>query len=157
MTPSTCRRRCWPPGRSATRSSATAGGSASTPRSRTRRTRLWLRRSSRSYAGRRSGPRPRRSPTRRRSRTRCTREPVGDARRPVGARPHADLDGADLLDGAAGADVLGPDEKDDVVHEPEGVGQHQVLQLAVVDAAPAPPGEERPADLDLAALGLVAV
>src|SRR5947199_108216 len=67
------------------------------------------------------------------------------------------MEGHAVHDDAARADVLRPDEEHDVVHVPEGVGQHQILQLAVVDAAPAPPDEERPADLDLAAFGVVAV
>src|SRR5262249_13738418 len=48
-------------------------------------------------------------------------------------------------------------EENDAVHEAEGVAQHQLLQLAVVNASPVRTGQKRPPDFDLAALAIVTV
>src|SRR5262249_48686796 len=63
----------------------------------------------------------------------------------------------DLLHRPLGAEVVRPDQEYDAFDEPEGVAEHQPLHLAVVGAAPAGPGQERPADLDLAPRLVVAV
>src|SRR5580765_8629840 len=64
---------------------------------------------------------------------------------------------AQLLDRAARAQVVLADHEDHAVHEAEGVVDHEPLHLAVGLAPPAIATEERPADLDLAAGGIVAV
>ncbi len=49
------------------------------------------------------------------------------------------------------------DNEDDAVHVPKGVPQHEPFHLPVVAPAPVGPGQERPADLDLALRLIVAV
>ncbi len=44
-----------------------------------------------------------------------------------------------------------------VVHELEGVPEHELFHFPVVDAAPVRPGQKRPADLDLAFFLVVSV
>lgn len=69
----------------------------------------------------------------------------------------AGADGAELLDSALRSHVPGIDDEQDRLDEPERVVEHQALQLTVVDTAPVGASQERPADLDLAARGVVAV
>src|SRR5262249_23471060 len=77
-------------------------------------------------------------------------DPVARAPPPGPAEPGAHADRADLFHRPLGAEVVRPDQEYDAVDEPEGVAEHQPLHLAVVGAAPVGPGQERPADLDLA-------
>src|SRR3977135_2396057 len=69
----------------------------------------------------------------------------------------AALDAADLGHRALRAPVLVADPEHDGVAEGEGVVEHQTLDLAVGAAAPMAARQKRPADLDLAELGLMAV
>ena len=62
------------------------------------------------------------------------------------------MNAADLFHSSLRAQILSTDEKDNAVHESEGVPQHQLLHLFVVRAAPVRPGQERPSNLDLALL-----
>src|SRR5882672_2242426 len=73
-----------------------------------------------------------------------------------GQQPFA-LDAADLGHRTLRAPIVLADPEDRGVGEGEGVVEHQALDLAVGRAAPMAAGDERPADLDFAALGLVAV
>src|ERR1700728_2903522 len=67
------------------------------------------------------------------------------------------FDPADLGHRALRTPVLVADPEHDRVDESEGVVEHHALDLAVGAAAPMAAGEEGPADLDFADLGLVAV
>jgi hypothetical protein len=82
---------------------------------------------------------------------------VGDALPARAVGPRSDSHRAELLDRSLGPSIRRVDQEDHALHEPEGVSQHQTLQLAVVGAAPARSGEERPPDLDFASSGVVAV
>src|SRR4051812_2288079 len=71
--------------------------------------------------------------------------------------PHrADTDAADLFHRPLRTPVQRTDEEHDGIDEAEGVTKHQVLQLPVVDATPVRSRQERPADLDLAPLFVIA-
>ena len=78
------------------------------------------------------------------------RDPENDILPPVRLGSRADADAADLLDRRLRPHVVRPDHEDDAVHEPERVGEHQPLHFPVVGPTPVRPGQERPADLDLA-------
>src|SRR5262249_53404701 len=78
------------------------------------------------------------------------------ARATRGVGPRADPACADLCDRSARAHVVRANQKDDRVHEPERVLEHQALELSVVRPAPMRSGEERPPDLDFAPLGVEA-
>src|SRR5882724_5835341 len=66
-------------------------------------------------------------------------------------------DAADFGHRALRAPIVLADPEDRGVGEGEGVVEHQALDLAVGRAAPVAAGDERPADLDFAAIGRVAV
>src|SRR6266540_6140669 len=65
--------------------------------------------------------------------------------------------GRDLIDEAIVTVRIGSRSKDDAVYEPERVLEHEMLHLGVMATSPVGPGEERPADLHLAARGVVCV
>src|SRR3954468_16081517 len=73
-----------------------------------------------------------------------------------GEQPLA-LDTADLGHGALRAPVFIAHPEDHGIDEGKGVVEHQSLDLAIGAAAPVAAGEKRPADLDLAQFGFIAI
>src|SRR5438105_4934619 len=67
------------------------------------------------------------------------------------------MNAADLLHGPPRPAVVRANQEDHALDEPERMLKHEPLHLAVVATAPVGPGQERPADLDFAALGVVTV
>src|SRR5262245_53559035 len=67
---------------------------------------------------------------------------------PAGIRLGADSNCADSFQGPLGAQVLGPDKKDNASYEAERVSQHEPFHLAVVATAPMRPPQEGPADFN---------
>src|ERR671919_1031021 len=67
--------------------------------------------------------------------------------------PHA----TNLLHSPLGPAILRTDDEDYALHRPESVLHHEPLHLAIVSTAPVDAGKERPADLNDAALRIVAV
>ena len=57
----------------------------------------------------------------------------------------------------SGAQILWTNQEDNTLHESEGVPQHELFHFLVVEAAPVGPGQERPADFDLALVFVVPV
>src|SRR4051794_40555568 len=57
-------------------------------------------------------------------------------------------DAADALHCGLRADVVFADDKDDALHEFEGMFEHELFHLTVVVSAPMTAGQECPADLD---------
>jgi hypothetical protein len=83
-----------------------------------------------------------------------------DVRRGAGGLPGkkpVTLEAADLGHRALRAPVVFADPEDHGIDESEGVIEHQPLDLAVGRAAPMAAYDKRPADLDLAALAVMAV
>src|ERR1700722_9220190 len=74
----------------------------------------------------------------------------------AGQQPLA-FNAADLGHGALRAPVLVADPEDHGIDEAEGVVEHQPLDLAIGRAAPVAADNKSPADLDFAALGVIAM
>src|SRR5439155_24983825 len=92
-------------------------------------------------------------PSRIKRRCELVHHPLPPVRINRGASPHA----TNLLHGPPGTAIGWTDDEDYTLHRPESMLHHELLHLAIVSTAPVGAGKEGPADLNDAALRVIAV